>query len=422
MDFRSCHCAPATSVIFGRSVLKHYLTLASAALVTGCAVSVAPPPAYVHHPAPVVYAAPAPQAVVSVYIEPPLFQPPPLRVMWAPPPMLVELVPPQPYPDAVWIGGYWVWEGNWVWARGRWSDRPHPGYAWVHPYYEHRDGAVIFVSGFWSAPGVRFVAPGLDVHISLAVVAAGAIPGPRPIGPVGVFVPPPPGSRMGLIVPAPIGTPPAVVLGAPPVVNEGMRVHIDGHNTNNTVVNNVTNVSNVTNVTIVAPASATANGQAVNTSVPAQAHLAAAQAPMVRAMAPVPVSASPLPALTPTRAPVALPPARMVHPEPAAVDGRTHPPEPVHPSALPPQPVVSPPAPAAQHEPPRNMEREPQTRLPAEHARPPTHEEMPNRPAARENRPAPTQQQPARSEAKPGEHHPDERVRDKEHDKQRERE
>ena len=299
----------------------------------------------------IVYTTPAPQAVISVYIDPPLFQPPPVRVMWAPPPMLVETVPFQPYIDAVWTGGYWVWEGNWVWAHGRWSDRPRPGYAWVNPYYEHRDGGVIFVTGFWSAPGVRFAAPGLDVNISLAAVALGVIPGPRPIGPVGVFVPPPPGSRMGLIVPAPVGTAPAVVLGAPPVINEGMRVHIDSHNSNNTVINNVTNVtnvSNVTNVTVVAPASATANGQAVNVSVPAQAHLAAAQIPMVRAMAPVPVSSTPIAAFAPTKAPLALPPAQIVRPEPAANDWRMGTAGPARSLAVPTPLAVAPTAPTIQ--------------------------------------------------------------------------
>ena len=327
------------------SATLKYLTLTSAALLAGCAVYTVPPPAYVRPPTPVVYVEPTHQSVVSVYIEPPLFQPPPVRVMWAPPPMLVELVPPQPNPEAVWTGGYWVWESNWVWAHGRWTDRPRPGYGWVHPYYEHRDGAVIFVNGFWSAPGARFVAPGLDVNISLAVIAPGVTPGPRPIGPVGVFVPPPPGSRMGLIIPAPVGTPPAVVLGVPPVVNEGMRVHIDGHNTNNTVINNVMNVGNVT---IVAPASATASGQAVHVFVPAQGHVAAAQTPMVKALAPLPISATPIPAFTPTRAPVTLPAAQIVRPEPTAHDWRTQPPMPEHTNATSVQPVAAPPTPAIQ--------------------------------------------------------------------------
>lgn len=288
-------------------------------LLTGCAVQPptrvvyvqAPPPP----PAPEVYRIPAPLPVVSIYVEPPLYQPPPIRIAWAPPPMLVEVPPPLPYFGAVWTGGYWVWEGNWVWARGRWVAPPRPDYAWVNPYYEHRAGSVIFVNGFWAAPGVSFVAPSLNLNIAFGVVAAGIVAGPRPIGPEGIFIPAPPGSYAGLIVPAPIGTAPAVVTGAPPIIRTGMHVNIVN---NTTTINNVTNV---TNVTVVAPASATANGQAVNAAIPAQPHLAAAMPPVVRALAPEPASAKPIPALVPGRAAIVLPTAQMVHPDmlPAAL-------------------------------------------------------------------------------------------------------
>src|SRR5712672_2479679 len=96
----------------------------------------------------------------------------------------------------------------------------------------------------------------------------------------------------GIIIPAPVGTAPAVVTGAPPVVAVGMRVTNNVNNTTNNVTN-LRNVTNITNVTIVAPPSATANGQAVNTSVPAQAHLAAAQKAIVKAQAPEPASSKP---------------------------------------------------------------------------------------------------------------------------------
>src|SRR5207302_1524838 len=92
-------------------------------------------------------------AVVSVYEEPPLAEPAPIAIGWAPPPMLVEVPPPAPFPYSVWVGGYWVWQGNWAWAHGHWMEPPRPSYVWVHPYYEHRSGQVIFISGYWSAPG-----------------------------------------------------------------------------------------------------------------------------------------------------------------------------------------------------------------------------------------------------------------------------
>ena len=322
------------------------VTLAIAALGSGCTVYQAPPPpqrVYVQPVPAVSYVEPAPQAVVSIYVEPPILQPLPILIGWAPPPMLVEASVPFPYAGAVWVGGYWVWEGTWVWAAGRWMAPPQPNYAWVHPYYEHRDSGVVFITGHWSPPGVLFVPPVIGLSLTLVTPLPGIVPGPRPIGPQGVFVPPPPGSRFGLIVPAPIGTAPAVVTSAAPVVNVGMRIQNNSSTTvNNTRVTNVTNTTNITNVTIVAPASATASGKAFESAVPAQAHLAAALPAVVRAPAPVPASTKAIAAFTPGRAPVVLPPAQTVRstaaPAPAA------PPQRAKPAAV---ATAPPPAPAA---------------------------------------------------------------------------
>ena len=305
------------------------MRLALYALLTtlaGCVVYEGPPPARVQ-PAPESYppqaeapppadAPPAeePAPAVSVYVEPPVVQPAPVVVGWAPPPLLVEAPPPSPFFGAVWVGGYWVWQGNWVWAHGHWMGPPQPDYLWVHPYYEHRGDAVIFIDGHWSAPGVAFVPPPPGLRLVAETPAYGVIRGPRPIGPEGCFVPAPPGSRAGIIVPAPIGTAPAVVTSAPAVIAPGMRI------TNNvTTVNNVTNVTNitrVTNVTIVAPPGATKNGRAFNTEVPAAPHLAAGRPALVQARAPEPVSTRPLPVYTPGSRPPELPHPVPMRPQP----------------------------------------------------------------------------------------------------------
>ena len=239
--------------------------------------------------------------------------------------MLVEVPAPFPYAGAVWVGGYWVWEGNWVWAAGHWMARPQPNYAWVNPYYEHRDSCVVFITGYWSPPGVAFVPPPIGLSLTLVTPLSGVVPGPRPIGPQGVFVPPPPGSRFGLIVPAPIGTAPAVVTSAAPVVNVGMRIQ---NNSSTTVIND-TRITNVTSVTILSPASATVSGKAFESAVPAQAHLAAALPAVIRTPAPVPASAQAIAAFTPGRSPIALPPAQTVRsaaaPAPGTPPRRTEP-------------------------------------------------------------------------------------------------
>jgi hypothetical protein len=202
---------------------------------------------------------PAPLSDARLYIEPPIYQPAPIYVAWAPPPLLIETVTPPPFYGAIWVGGYWVWDGHWVWAAGHWKAPPRPNYYWVHPYYEYRDAGVVFITGHWSPPEVFFVPPPLGLVLRLMEPSRAGSPGSRPVGPHGVFIPPPPGSRMGLIVPAPIGTAPAVLSSMTPMVNVGMRIH--RHDGGNQV--------NVTNVTVIAPAGAMANGRGFESVVPA---------------------------------------------------------------------------------------------------------------------------------------------------------
>lgn len=327
------------------SLSKHWLaTVGLAVVLGGCT---APPPpsqqAPVTHarvvPAvvqtrpqesyvPAVELAPMPP-VVSVYIEPPVEQPPPVLVPVAPPPMLVEVPPPAPFPLAVWTGGYWAWHGGWIWSAGRWLTPPQPHYVWVQPYYEHRSDAVVFVGAHWAPPNVVFVPPPATLQLTVSAVIGSFGGGPAPVGPQGVFVPPPPGSRWGLIVPAPVGTPPAVVSSAPPIVQVGMRVESRASNVHNLyetnshnstvigrrVTNNITNVNNITNirnVTIVAPAGSTADGHAFQALVPASAHLAAARPAFVRAEAPRPLTERAVPAFRPGEKLPALPAAQPV--------------------------------------------------------------------------------------------------------------
>jgi hypothetical protein len=316
-----------------------------ALLAAGCVVQ--PPLVSRATVQPVPVASVAPR-VVSVYVDPPLYQPPPIAVAWAPPPMLVERPPSPPFAGAVWTGGYWTWQGNWIWAAGRWATPPEPGYTWVQPYYEHRDGLVVFITGHWSAPGVAFIPPPPGLGLVVSAAAAGVVAGLAPIGPQGVFVPAPPGSRLGLIVPAPVGTPPAVVVSAPPVTNVGMRVQ---NTTIYNVTNKTTNVTNVTNindtrtVTVVAPAGAMASGRPFEAAVPASAHLAAALPPVVHAIAPVPDSAKPVAALVPGHQPAASRPV-----EPARQTITALPQGPTAPAQLHP-PVASPPTAAKVAEP-----------------------------------------------------------------------
>jgi hypothetical protein len=216
--------------------------------------------------------------VVSVDIQPPVDQPPAVAIQWAPPPMRWDPPPPQPYVEAVWVGGHWTWwNGEWVWARGYWARPPSPAYVYCEPYYEHRGDLVVFVPGFWR-PTVRvFVPPPATVYVPVAEVRVVHVGYARPVGPYGVFVPPPPGSQPGIIVPAPVGTPPAVVLSAPPVVRPGMVVRP---------------APNREIVEVVAPSGVTREGRPVTAQAPVMARDAAAVHPVVVAPPP-PVRAVP---------------------------------------------------------------------------------------------------------------------------------
>jgi len=407
-----------------------YVAIPLLLLITGCVTEVVPPRAEVVVRPPEVYVPAPPRPVVSVYVEPPLSQPAPIAIGWAPPPMLVENPPPPPFAEAVWVGGYWVWEGNWVWAHGHWVSPPRPEYAWVHPYYEHRDGVVIFITGHWAAPGVVFVPPPPGIHLTVEVAAAGVVAGPPPMGPNGCFVPAPPGSRLGIIIPAPVGTAPAVVTSAPPVVAVGMRVTNNVNNTNvtninnsvhnNTVINNTTNnitnvknVTNITNVTIVAPPNATASGQAVNASVPAQAHLAAALPPVVKAQAPEPASQKAIPAFVHGRAPASLPPAQAVsvsQPASAQAHAPQNPPphaavqQPPHPPAQAHAPNSPPPAVQAEAEkrPTAQTAADRRTDRPTPPGRPQTNEKPADRPEVAAVSKVKADQAPGAEHLKPG--------------------
>jgi len=84
-----------------------------------------------------------------------VYQPPPppgrAEIVEMPPPAPIEEVRPAlPFPGAIWIPGFWDWNGNGhVWVAGRWSARP-PGYEWEDYRWKHRhDGKWEHKHGHW---------------------------------------------------------------------------------------------------------------------------------------------------------------------------------------------------------------------------------------------------------------------------------
>jgi hypothetical protein len=236
--------------------MRRMLWIGCVLLASGCVVrEYRPPP-----PPPVVYREPPPppppapivqpEVEVAIDVEPPVDQPVAVAIPWAPPPMRWDPPPPAPYGEVVWVGGHWTWwNGEWVWARGHWARPPRVGYVYAEPYYEHRGDVVVFVAGFWRPTYRVFMPPPPTAYIQVVEVRVVHVGYARPMGPHGVFVPPPPGSQPGVIIPAPVGTPPAVVLSAPPVVRPGMVVRP---------------VATGGVVEVVAPAGVTREGRPVN--------------------------------------------------------------------------------------------------------------------------------------------------------------
>ena len=92
-----------------------------------------------------------------------------IEVDYPPPPARVEVVPPRPSAEAVWIDGEWTWTGSrWAWKYGSWV--VPPAGAAYSPWTTVRssDATLYFAPGVWrDARGVPLPAP-----IPLAIAKA----------------------------------------------------------------------------------------------------------------------------------------------------------------------------------------------------------------------------------------------------------
>jgi hypothetical protein len=71
-------------------------------------------------------------------------------VQTPPPANIVEVRPAVPFAGAVWIPGYWNWNGaTHIWVAGRWS-APRPGFAWEpHHWARMPNGGWRMEHGHW---------------------------------------------------------------------------------------------------------------------------------------------------------------------------------------------------------------------------------------------------------------------------------
>ena len=68
-----------------------------------------------------------------------------------PPRPKYEPRPPAPAEDKVWIPGEWRRVGGtWAWSRGRYVERPGPGYRWVRGTWQARSYGWVHRPGTWA--------------------------------------------------------------------------------------------------------------------------------------------------------------------------------------------------------------------------------------------------------------------------------
>ena len=67
------------------------------------------------------------------------------------PPQRVEIVRERPQYEAVWIEGYWVYEGRgrYTWVDGHWEAPPRNHRRYVQPHWSHRREGYVYVEGYW---------------------------------------------------------------------------------------------------------------------------------------------------------------------------------------------------------------------------------------------------------------------------------
>lgn len=68
----------------------------------------------------------------------------------AAPAPISEVVPPAPAANAVWIPGYWDFNGTgYAWSAGHWEIPPPMSTTYIAAHWETRDYVNVFVRGYW---------------------------------------------------------------------------------------------------------------------------------------------------------------------------------------------------------------------------------------------------------------------------------
>ena len=67
-----------------------------------------------------------------------------------PPPPPEDVVTVQPTPSAMWIAGYYGFDGyRYYWVAGHWEIPPPSYHVFVRPHWAYRNGAYVYIRGYW---------------------------------------------------------------------------------------------------------------------------------------------------------------------------------------------------------------------------------------------------------------------------------
>jgi len=86
-----------------------------------------------------------PRATTATYtvVEAPLPTPPQ--------PAVQQPTTPPPTPNALWVQGYWLFDGTkYTWINPHWEVPPPMAKSYVPAHWEQRDGGYVFVPGYWN--------------------------------------------------------------------------------------------------------------------------------------------------------------------------------------------------------------------------------------------------------------------------------
>jgi hypothetical protein len=77
----------------------------------------------------------------------------PVSVPYPPPPALVEMIPPRPDEEAVWVDGTFTWNGaRYDWTPGGWERLVEGAYYAPPNTVRRRNGELLYYRGVWHLP------------------------------------------------------------------------------------------------------------------------------------------------------------------------------------------------------------------------------------------------------------------------------